>query len=372
MMNTLAVSSPSGRDIVKSFVSNPFVPAKGFFGLSSNQHYQTIIGTTEKYPRTFKATPDRINTPDGDFLDLEFVHFGQQDENIRNKCVEKNAMIVILHGLESNSKAPLVTKMTEGFLSKGFSCCLVNFRGCSGEDNLTMKSYHLGYTEDVDLVCKTLSERTPNQPIYLSGFSLGGNVILKFLGELGDEAIARNIKGAAVFCVPFDIVQCSKQLDTGFNKRVYSRSFLSTLKQKAERMYTRFGAKNPDFIDIETIRSCTKMGDFDGAFFCKTYGFKSAHDYHVQSSSKQYLHKIRVPAVAINAIDDPFIDNKTLPTEEKDVGDAPVRLIYTEKGGHCGFISKKSADLPPHLWISEELSRVIAHIYDSNTSTSIS
>jgi predicted alpha/beta-fold hydrolase len=114
MMNTSAVSSPFGRDIVKSFVSNPFVPAQGFFGLSSNQHYQTIIGTTAKYPRTFKVTPDRINTPDGDFLDLEFVHFGQQDENIRNKCVEKNAMIVILHGLEANSKAPLVTKMTEG------------------------------------------------------------------------------------------------------------------------------------------------------------------------------------------------------------------------------------------------------------------
>jgi predicted alpha/beta-fold hydrolase len=114
MMNTSAISSPSGRDIVKSFVSNPFVPQQGFFGLSSNQHYQTIIGATAKYPRTFKATPDRINTPDGDFLDLEFVHFGQQDENIRNKCEENKAMIVILHGLEANSKTPLVTKMTEG------------------------------------------------------------------------------------------------------------------------------------------------------------------------------------------------------------------------------------------------------------------
>jgi predicted alpha/beta-fold hydrolase len=163
----------------------------------------------------------------------------------------------------------------------------------------------------------TYSHRSPNHPIYLSGFSLGGNVILKFLGEQGHEAIARNIKGAAVFCVPFDVAECSKKLDQGFNKAVYSRTFLSTLKQKAERMYTRFGAENPDFIDIKTIRTCTKMGDFDEAYFCKTYGFK------------QYLHKIRVPAVAINAIDDPFIDEKSLPTEEKDVGEAPVRLIYT-------------------------------------------
>jgi hypothetical protein len=174
-----------------------------------------------------------------------------------------------------------------------------------------------------------LKYRTPNQPIYLSGFSLGGNVILKFLGEQGDEAIARNIKGAAVFCVPFDIVACNKKLDSGFNKAVYSRNFLSTLKQKAERMYQRFGAENPDFIDIKTIRTCTKMYDFDEAFFTKIYGFKSANDYHVQSSSKQYLHKIRVPSVAINARDDPFVDENSLPTEEKDVGEAPMRLIYT-------------------------------------------
>jgi predicted alpha/beta-fold hydrolase len=165
-LKSSALSSPSSRDIVKSFVPNAFVPQQGIFGLSTNQHYQTIIGSEAlqmkfrgDYPRTFKATPDRIYTPDGDFLDLEFVHFAQQDGNIRKECEDKKSMIVILHGLESSSKGPLVTKMTMGFLSKGFSCCLVNFRGCSGEDNLTTKCYHLGYTKDVDLVCKTLSER---------------------------------------------------------------------------------------------------------------------------------------------------------------------------------------------------------------------
>jgi hypothetical protein len=227
----------------------------------------------------------------------------------------------------------------------------------------------LGYN---NFLHNSLKNRNPNQPIYLSGFSLGGNVILKFLGEQGDEAIARNIKGAAVFCVPFDTVQCQKKIDSGFNEAVYSRNFLSTLKQKAERMYVRFGTENPDFIDMKAIRACTKIGDFDEAFIAKVYGFKNANDYYTQSASKQYLHKIRVPTVAINAIDDPFVDEYSLPTEEKDVGDAPVRLIYTENGGHCGFLSKYPATLPPHQWISEELSRVTAHIHDSNIITSIS
>lgn len=140
------------------------------------------------------------------------------------------------------------------------------------------------------------------------------------------------------------------------------------MKKKAERQYLQFGTENPDFIDIKAIRACSKIGDFDEAFIAKVYGFKDNTDYYTQSASKQYLRKIRVPTVAINAIDDPFVDEKSLPTEEKDVGEAPVRLIYTKNGGHCGFLSKNPADLPPHQWISEELSRVLNHVHGTDNS----
>jgi uncharacterized protein len=212
--------------------------------------------------------------------------------------------------------------------------------------------------------------RNPDKPIYLSGFSLGGNICLKFLGEQGDNAALRNIMGAAVFCVPFDTVQCQKKIDQGFNKAVYSGNFLQSLKKKAERQYLRFGTENPDFIDIKTIRSCTKIGDFDQAYIVPIYGFKDKFDYYTQSASKQYLNKIRVPTIAINAIDDPLVDEFTLPTEKDDVGTAPVRLIYTETGGHCGYLAQESPTLPAHGWISEELSRVLDHIHAETTGTS--
>ena len=186
---------------------------------------------------------------------------------------------------------------------------------------------------------------------------------MKFLGELGETAITRNIMGAAVFCVPFDTVQCQKKIDQGFSRVVYSGNFLASLKKKAERQYKQFGDKNPNFIDIKAIRACSKIGDFDDAFIAPIYGFKNKLDYYTQSASKQYLHKIRVPTIAINAIDDPFVDEFTLPTEKDDVGEAPVRLIYTKTGGHCGYLSKPDPAIPGHGWISEELSRVLQHIH---------
>jgi uncharacterized protein len=192
---------------------------------------------------------------------------------------------------------------------------------------------------------------------------------LKFLGEQGENAISRNIMGAAVFCVPFDTVQCQKKIDQGFNKVVYSGNFLLSLKKKAERQYAKFGKENPNFIDIKAIRACTKIGDFDQAYIVPIYGFKDKFDYYTQSASKQYLHKIRVPTIAINAIDDPLVDEFTLPTEKDDVGPAPVRLIYTPNGGHCGYLAVPSPSLPAHGWISEELSRVLLHIHSQTPST---
>ena len=129
--------------------------------------------------------------------------------------------------------------MAKAFAKKGFDVCVVNFRGCSGEDNVHPYAYHLGFTDDIKYVLNRLHEAQPGRRVYLSGFSLGGNVVLKCLGELQEEAIKLGVSGAAVACVPFDAVRSSKKIDSGFNGAVYAANFLSTLKPKAERKWVR-------------------------------------------------------------------------------------------------------------------------------------
>lgn len=243
-------------------------------------------------------------------------------------------------------------------------------------------------------------------------------MVLKFLGELGDEAESKGIYGAAVTCVPFDPIASQGKLDQGFSRAVYSANFLASLKAKAELEILRF----PGSFDIATVRSCINLGDFDEAYIARIYGFRDKVDYYRQSGAKWWLSKIRVPVVAINARDDPFIEESSLPTA-LDVGEvAPVRLIYHDYGGHCGFSTNQrymgyeassssatvvaagggvagtlkagaadssAADggddvsattaattsvavatvdvqlVPPHGWLAEELSRFLSHVKEN-------
>jgi uncharacterized protein len=235
----------------------------------------------------------------------------------------------------------------------------------------TIGAYHLGFTTDLLQLVTTLHQRYPHQKIYLSGFSLGGNVVMKLLGELGDRAGDYGIHGGVANCVPFDPVMSQGKIDKGFNRFVYSENFLFSLKLKAEKEYLKFPGK----FDIERIRRCNTIGEFDDAYIAPIYNFTDKVDYYRKSGSKWYLSKIRVPAIAINAYDDPFIEEVSLPSAA-DVGDlAPVRLVYHRYGGHCGFIADRESYrlpdakpndeiyVPSHGWLADELARVIWHIH---------
>jgi len=354
------------KDIVNKFLSRRFTPVNGLFGIESNQHYQTIIGSEAlrtklfgKYPRYFTTVRERIQTPDNDWFDVDYASPSSLSiENSVKYEGEDKGLVIILHGLESNTEGALVTKMATSFLQKGFSCCLVSFRGCSGEDNNLPGAYHLGFTDDLNLLVRMLNKKDPNRKMYLSGFSLGGNVCLKYLGELGDEAESLNLLGAAVTCVPFDPVASQGKLDVGINRAIYSENFLQTLKKKAKRKIARW----PSAFDYEKIKNSTTIGEFDDYFIAQIYGFQDKVDYYRKTGSKWWLNKIRVPTIAVNARDDPFIEESSLPSEE-DVKTAPVRLIYTDQGGHCGFIgSAVDYNIPSWGYIAEELGRIIDHI----------
>lgn len=372
---------------VQSFRQSLFQPTL----YAQNRHWQTIVGSgalSQKFfgapERPFDVIEERIETKDNDFFDVEYT----TDFEISSKVV------ILLHGLESNTKGCIMTKLATAFQSKGFACCLVSFRSCNGVQNRNPGAYHLGFTDDLKQLVEIIHNRYPTKSIYLTGFSLGANVVLKYLGELSDTAHNYHIRGAAVMCVPFDPEACQKMIDKGFSKLVYTGNFLNTLKKKAEVQH----ALHPTSFDLNAVLSSTTMGEFDNAFIAKIYGFKDNIDYYRQTGAKRWLRHIRVPTIAMNARDDPFFDEDALPCPVQDVGDlAPVRMIYHDYGGHCGFytqqkymgydqqsISTSSSciidqDIPPHYdvdiecnyakvpahgWLAEELARILEYFDD--------
>ena len=192
----LLVALMHASQIARSFQASSFVSSQGLFGVLSNCHYQTIIGSEAlrvklvgNIPRNFRTTKQRLETKDADFFDVEF------SDNVETAS---RGIVVVLHGLESSTNGPLVTKMASSFINSGFSVCLMSFRGCSGEDNLTQGAYHLGFTTDVHELVEYINKKHPKLNIYLSGFSLGGNVCLKYLSEIGENCVKLNCKGAVV------------------------------------------------------------------------------------------------------------------------------------------------------------------------------
>lgn len=253
-----ALTHSQAVTVVNTFAASDFKAADGWFGLEKNNHWQTIVGTGaltkvvtgKEQERSFSVLRERFDTPDGDFFDVEFTaeHFSPGTDDAH----AMTPIVIILHGLESNSGGSAVTKMCEAYIEQGFSCALFNFRGCSGEENKRPGAYHVGFTADADQLAAELMRRYPNRKIYLSGFSLGGNVSLKLLGELGDKAATeRNIHGAVTMSVPYDAVGSGASIDNGVNKYIYSANFLRTLKKKAERQHKEY----PDAFDINRIRT---------------------------------------------------------------------------------------------------------------------
>mmetsp|Transcript_6526 Transcript_6526/g.22015 ORF Transcript_6526/g.22015 Transcript_6526/m.22015 type:complete len:384 (-) Transcript_6526:58-1209(-) len=334
----------TASELAQSFEPRPFSPP----WYLSNQHYQTIASAMWWRKLASEGLPPLPRrrevwmSDDGEDVVVDFV--------LANE--DSDGMVVVLHGLESSPDAPLCQDMARGFVDKGLSVALVAFRSCVMETR-TPRAYHIGFTEDVEMVCRTLRMRWPGRRLYLSGFSLGGNVALRLAGELGSAAEAQGLSGVAVTCVPMQPAASAPRMSEGFNKAVYAGNFLRTLKAKAERMHEKY----PDAFDIERIRRASTLTEFDDAFIAPVFGFESAWDYYEKAASRPLLDRITVPTLVLNALDDPFIEPRSLPRPEEVPRN--VRLVYTERGGHCGFIHSTEGEAP-HGYLAEELSRAIA------------
>ena len=257
---------------------------------------------------------------DGDFVDLDWLDGPPEAP-----------LVVVLHGLEGSVRSHYVVGLLREAAARGWRGVVLNFRSCSGELNRLPRFYHSGETSDLDVVMAGLLEREPELRIVAVGVSLGGNVLLKWLGERELDA-PKQVAGAAAISVPFDLAASARVLDRGFPRAVYTKNFLRTMKRKVEAKAERF----PGFVDVAAARRARTFAEYDRAVTAPLNGFADEVDYWTRASSGPYLPRIRRPTLLINAVDDPLVPAESLP----DVGALPDDVIaeFVPRGGHVGFV----------------------------------
>lgn len=290
-----------------------YIPPSAF----RHGHVQTIYAGLLRRVSGVRYRRERIETPDGDFLDLDWSRIGA------------DRLAVLSHGLEGSTQSRYMLGMTRALNRRGWDVLAWNYRGCSGEVNRLPRSYHSGATEDLQTV---LSHALDGYcAAALVGFSLGGNLTLKYLGERGSTLDAR-IRAAAAFSVPIDLAAGSDRLALPVNA-VYMRRFMNSLRRKVLVK----AAAHPEAFDVSGIRHMRTFYDFDDRFTAPLHGFAGAEDYWTRCSSRHFLKEIAIPTLLVNADDDPFLPPACYPVDV--ARDHPMLyLCVPEFGGHVGFI----------------------------------
>ncbi len=272
-----------------------------------------VLGEHPQYRR------ERWATPDADFVDVDFLETTQP----------RDVLLVLFHGLEGSSRSHYAEAFADFAQERGFGFAVPHFRGCSGELNLAPRAYHSGDFEEIGWVLQRL--RTGHAgPIVAIGVSLGGNALLRWAEEMVSEA-GKIVSAVAAVCSPIDLAAGGWAIGRGFNRQIYTRMFLRSMKPKALAKL----AQHPGLFDRETLLAARDLYEFDNVFTAPLHGFKSTEDYWGRASAKPHLHQIRIPALVVNARNDPFVPAWSLPHGDE-VGDH-VTLWQPAHGGHVGF-----------------------------------
>ncbi|WP_108422475.1 YheT family hydrolase [Flagellimonas amoyensis] len=287
-------------------------------------HLSTIYSGIIRSVNGVVQKRERIALLDGDFLDLDWSE--------ANSATQK--LVVLLHGLEGDAQRPYITGSAKILNQNGYDTCAINFRSCSGEPNKLYRSYHSGATEDlIELMDHILNTRDYAE-IYLKGFSLGGNLLLKYLGE--GNAVPKEIKGAVAVSVPCDLHSSCRQLLSPKNI-LYAQRFKKNLLDKLRQKQLLF----PDLISDTDIKRIKTLKDFDDIYTSRAHHFADAEDYYAKCSSLQFLPNIAVPSLIINAKNDSFLGPECYPFAETERN--PHLFLETpDHGGHVGFWGKNN------------------------------
>ncbi|WP_278404654.1 hydrolase [Pseudoalteromonas ruthenica] len=300
-------------------MSTHFTPAWWMPG----RHLQTIL---PRYFRPgFKVAYHRevITTEDDDFLDLAWAQPAQPDK----------PLVIILHGLEGNIDSFYAKGMMKALQQSGLDAVLMHFRNCSGEVNRQPRAYHSGETEDLGFLIRTLQQRFGQRPLAAVGFSLGGNVLAKYLGEQGEKS---GLSAAAVVSAPHDLSSSCQVIRKSLGK-IYQHYLLGRMKKSMARKLPQL--QDTLALNEQQLRNINDLWDFDNQVTAPLHGFTDAEDYYLKSSAKPYLKRIATPTLIIHAEDDPMLAPEAVPRPE-DVSHA-VDLRVSKRGGHVGFISNK-------------------------------
>jgi len=285
-------------------------------------HAQTLWG---KFARRAPSVPTRIErwaTPDHDFVDV-----------LRLDAAATRPRLLLLHGLEGTIRSHYVGGLMRMAYERNWGADMLIFRSCGDEPNRTARFYHSGETGDAALVLDRILEEFPSAPILLCGISLGGNVLLKLLGERG-EMLPDRVRAAAVVSVPFDLERGSRHISKGFS-RIYERHFLRTLRKKAEAKLQSF----PGLFDRDAMLRAETLYEFDDVVTAPVHGFRGAHDYYTRSSSLRFLARVRRPTLLLSAMDDPFLPRDVL-DQVADIArrNGFLTTHFSKRGGHVGFV----------------------------------
>lgn len=285
----------------------------------SSGHVHTL------FPPIFRPKPrveyqrQRVETSDGDFVDVDWSRSGS------------DRLAVILHGLEGHSRRTYVLGMARAARIYGFDVLAMNLRGCSGEPNRHLASYHSGLTGDVHDVLRMVVDLGRHASVSLIGFSLGANLVLKYLGE-NPKRVPAEVAGAVAISVPCDLEDSARSLARP-TCRIYMRYLLDQLGKKVIEKSRRF----PGVLDVGALRRIRTFQEFDDRFTAPMHGFRDALDYWRRSSSKQFLTSITRPVCIINALDDPFLGSACFPSSEA-AANPRLTLLTPSTGGHVGFV----------------------------------
>ncbi|WP_431124959.1 YheT family hydrolase [Flagellimonas flava] len=296
-------------------VSSTYKPSLFF----RNGHLATIYNGLFRIVKGVAQKRERITLSDGDFLDLDWSFAPNTSQKL----------VVLLHGLEGDAQRPYITGSAKLFNTKGFDACAVNYRGCSGEPNSKYRSYHSGATEDLKEVLDHIISTKNYEDIYLKGFSLGGNLALKYLGE--GNVIPMEVKAAVAVSVPCSLQSSCEKLLT-FENILYAKRFKKHLIAKLRQKQKMF----PHLISNVDIKAIKTLKDFDDIYTSRAHDFKDALDYYTQCSCLQFLPSIQVPSLIINAADDSFLGPECYPYAEAEQNQN-IHLEIPKHGGHVGF-----------------------------------
>lgn len=283
---------------------------------------------------------ERWHTPDGDFVDVDW-------RTDVTPLPEDAPLLVLFHGLEGSSSSHYAEAFAAETQQRGWHMAVPHFRGCSGEINWAPRAYHSGDFEEIGWILNRLREHH-HGPMFAVGISLGGNALMRWGGEMG-HAASQRVNGIASVCSPIDLTASGNAIDTGMNKAIYARMFLATMKPRAMQKLQQF----PGLFDPQELMAANTLYAFDDVFTAPLHGFRNTDDYWDRASAKPGLTRVQIPALVLNARNDPFIPASSLPTQSQ-VSDC-VTLWQPAEGGHVGFASGKfPAELQEMPWAVTE------------------